>query len=42
MFRAFDDNYSNALVFLISQMKLTKRTENLELHLDVELGRAVL
>ena len=32
----------NTLVFLISQMKLIKRTEKLEIDLDVELGRTIL
>ena len=30
------------LVFLISQIKLIKRTEKLELNLDIKVGRAVL
>ena len=32
----------NTLVFLISQMKLIKRTEKLEVDVNIEMGRTVL
>ena len=37
-----NDECSNTLMFLISQMKLIERTENLKVDLNIELGRTIL
>ena len=41
-FLIFNDRCSSTLLFLISQMKLTKRTEKLEVDLNIGLRRTVL
>lgn len=42
VFNIINDKCLNTLVFLKSQLKLIKKTEKLELNMNIELGRAVL